>query len=123
MFDPSPELSSLYSRGGCGGQGRLGGKVGTEQSEDDDEIGKSSKKKTTFVCVVEDDSDVSREPKYVWVNGKLVTNTKATDKDDKSYKCKLVKNGSRKIEKMSRDLKSVSKTLRKMSKALSEFSK
>jgi len=94
-----------------------------EQSEDDDEIGKSSKKKTTFVCVVEDDSDVSREPKYVWVNGKLVTNTKATDKDDKSYKCKLVKNGSRKIEKMSRDLKSVSKTLRKMSKALSEFSK
>ena len=94
-----------------------------EQSEDDDEIGKYSKKKTTFVCVVEDDSDLSREPKYVWVNGKLVTNTKATDKDDRSYKCKLVKNGSRRIEKMSRDLKSVSKTLRKMSKALSEFSK
>lgn len=94
-----------------------------EQSDDDDEIGKSSKTKTTFVCLVEDDEDISRESKYVWVNGKLVTNTKATDKNEKSYKCKVVKNGSRKMEKMSRDLKSISKTLRKMSKALNEFSK
>jgi len=93
-----------------------------EQSDDDDKIGKSSKTKTTFICIVEEDEDISKEPKYVWVNGKLVTNTKATDKNDKSYKCKVVKNGSRKIEKMSRDLKSVSKTLRKMSKALNEFS-
>merc|ERR1712066_1084833 len=96
--------------------------LGDEQ-RDDDEIGKSSKIKTTFVCVVEDDEDVSREPKYVWVNGKLMTNTKATDKNNKSYKCKVVKNGSRKFEKMSKDLKSVSKSLRKMSKTLNEFSK
>lgn len=74
---------------------------------------------------MEDDEEVSREPKYVWVNGKLVTNTntKATDKDNKSYKCKVVKNGSKKFEKMSKDLKSISKTLRKISKNLNEFSK
>jgi len=95
-----------------------------EQTEEDDDVRKLSSGKTTFVCVVEDDEDVSsKEPKYVWVEGKLVSNTKATDKKNKSYKCKVVKNGSRKIEKMSKDLKSVSKTLRKMSKALNEFSK
>ena len=104
-------------------KGRQNDVMLNDEQNDDDEIGKSSKSKTTFVCVTEDDEDVSRQPKYVWVNGKLVTNTKAIDKDDKSYKCKVVKNGSRKIEKMSRDLKSVSKTLRKMSKALNEFSK
>jgi len=93
------------------------------EDEDEDEIRKFSKQKTTFLCVVEDTEDVSSEPKYVWVNGKLVTNSKATDKNNKSYKCKVVKNGSRKIEKMSKELKSVSKTLRKMSKTLNEFSK
>jgi hypothetical protein len=93
-----------------------------DEQSDDDAIGKSSKMKTTFVCVVEDDEDVSTEPKYVWVNGKLVTNTKGIDKNNKSYKCKVVKNGSRKLDKMSKDLKSVSKTLRKMSKSLNEFS-
>merc|ERR1719510_1745066 len=91
--------------------------------DDEDEIRKNSKQKTTFLCVVEDTEDVSSESKYVWVNGKLVTNSKATDKNNKSYKCKVVKNGSRKIEKMSKELKSVSKTLRKMSKTLNEFSK
>jgi len=91
--------------------------------EDEDEVKKYSTPKTTFVCVVEDTEDVSSEPKYVWVNGKLVTNSKATDKNNKSYKCKVVKNGSRKIEKMSKELKSVSKTLRKMSKTLNDFSK
>merc|ERR1712173_224418 len=91
--------------------------------EEEDDVQKYSKPKTTFVCVVEDPEDVSRVPKYVWVNGKLVTNSKATDKNNKSYKCKVVKNGSRKIEKMSKELKSVSKTLRKMSKTLNEFSK
>ena len=95
----------------------------SDDEVDEDEIKKNSKSKTTFVCVVEDTEDVSSEPKYVWVNGKLVTNSKATDKDNKSYKCKVVKNGSRKIEKMSKELKSVSKTLRKMSKTLNEFSK
>merc|ERR1719278_1511624 len=94
-----------------------------EEDEQEEEAKKYSKPKTTFVCVVEDTEDVSREPKYVWVNGKLVTNSKATDKNNKSYKCKVVKNGSRKIEKMSKELKSVSKTLRKMSKTLNEFSK
>merc|ERR1719211_697349 len=96
-----------------------------EESEDDEqeEVKKFSTPKTTFVCVVEDIEDVSSEPKYVWVNGKLVTNSKATDKNNKSYKCKVVKNGSRKIEKMSKELKSVSKTLRKMSKTLNDFSK
>jgi len=96
-----------------------------EESDDEaeDEVRKYSKSKTTFICVVEDTEDVSREPKYVWVNGKLVTNSKATDENNKSYKCKVVKNGSRKIEKMSKELKSVSKTLRKMSKTLNEFSK
>merc|ERR1711874_42742 len=69
-----------------------------------DEVRKFSKQKTTFLCVVEDTEDVSSEPKYVWVNGKLVTNSKATDKNNKSYKCKVVKNGSRKIEKMSKEL-------------------
>jgi len=95
-----------------------------ESDDEDDEVKKYPKAKTTFVCVVEDTEDVSSsEPKYVWVNGKLVTNSKATDKNNKSYKCKVVKNGSRKIEKMSKELKSVSKTLRKMSKTLNEFSK
>jgi len=95
-----------------------------ESDDEEDEVKKYSKAKTTFVCVVEDTEDVSSsEPKYVWVNGKLVTNSKATDKNNKSYKCKVVKNGSRKLEKMSKELKSVSKTLRKMSKTLNEFSK
>jgi len=95
-----------------------------ESDDEEEEVKKYSKPKTTFVCVVEDTEDVSSsEPKYVWVNGKLVTNSKATDKNNKSYKCKVVKNGSRKIEKMSKELKSVSKTLRKMSKTLNEFSK
>ena len=93
------------------------------EDEDEDEVRKYSKPKTTFLCVVEDAEDVSSEPKYVWVNGKLVTNSKATDKNDKPYKCKVVKNGSRKIEKMSKELKSVSKTLRRMSKTLNEISK
>jgi len=100
--------------------------LGDEESnddEEDDEIRKYSKQKTTFLCVVEDSEDISSEAKYVWVNGKLVTNSKAKDKNNKSYKCKVVKNGSRKIEKMSKELKSVSKTLRKMSKTLNEFSK
>jgi len=94
-----------------------------DEEEEQEEVKKYSKAKTTFVCVVEDTEDVSSEPKYVWINGKLVTNSKATDKNNKSYKCKVVKNGSRKIEKMSKELKSVSKTLRKMSKTLNEFSK
>merc|ERR1712121_600576 len=79
-------------------------------------------KKTTFICVVQDDSDDSGEPKCVWIDGKL---TKKADDDvsaDKKYKCKVVKNGQKKINKMATDLKTYSKSIKKMSKFLNDFS-
>lgn len=87
-----------------------------------DESDATKGKKTTFICVVEDDSNNSGEPKYVWIDGKL---TKKTDDDvsaDKRYKCKVVKNGQKKINKMAKDLKTYSKSIKKMSKFLNDFS-
>ena len=83
--------------------------------------------KTTFICVVEDDdsSSGSSEPKYVWVNGKLTLNRNdAVDEDTKKqYKCKVVRNGVKKIQKLSKDLKTYSRSFKKMSKYLNGFSK
>jgi len=83
--------------------------------------------KTTFICVVEDDDESvsSSEPKYVWVNGKLTLNRNdAVDEDTKKqYKCKVVRNGVKKIQKLSKDLKTYSKSFKKMSKYLNNFSK
>merc|ERR1711963_1267451 len=83
--------------------------------------------KTTFICVVEDDdkSISSSEPKYVWVNGKLTLNRNdAIDEDTKKqYKCRVVRNGVKKIQKLSKDLKTYSKSFKKMSKYLNNFSK
>ena len=78
------------------------------------------KAKTTFLCIVEDDDETATEPKYVWIDGEL----KAAINDanqDKKYKCRVVKNGSKRIGKMAADLKKVSKQLRRFSKTLSEI--
>merc|ERR1711963_651260 len=64
-----------------------------------DESDATKGKKTTFICVVEDDSNNSGEPKYVWIDGKL-----------------------KKINKMAKDLKTYSKSIKKMSKFLNDFS-
>merc|ERR1711862_228464 len=83
--------------------------------------------KTTFICVVEDDDESvsSSEPKYVWVNGKLTLNRNdAVDEDTKKqYKCKVVRNCVKKIQKLSKDLKTCSKSFKKMSKYSNNFSK
>ena len=99
---------------------------GTEEIEEDGAIMESAagnKRKTTFICVVEDDSETSGEPKYVWVNGKLTMNSKDDASADRKYKCRVVKNGYKKINKMAKDLKSYSKSLRRMNKFLTDFSK
>lgn len=78
--------------------------------------------KTTFLCVVENDGEASGEPKYVWVNGALVKNQNEENVSaDKRYKCRTIKNGYKKINKMAKDLKTYSKSIKKMSRFLSEF--
>ena len=50
--------------------------------------------------------------------------TKKKDDDvsvDRRYKCKVVKNGQKKINKMAKDLKTYSKSIKKMSKFLNDF--
>ena len=102
---------------------------GMEEVEEDDAImeklesATDNKQKTTFICVVEDDSQTSGEPKYVWVDGKLTMNSKEDASADKKYKCKVIKNGYKKMNKMAKDLKNYSKSLRRMGKFLTDFSK
>merc|ERR1712018_145940 len=86
-----------------------------------DESDATKGKKTTFICVVEDDSDISGEPKYVWIDGKLTKNINDDVSADKRYKCKVVKNGQKKINRMAKDLKTYSKSIKKMSKFLNDF--
>jgi len=90
----------------------------------EDVLDASKGTKTTFICVVEDDDSTnSDEPKYVWVDGKLTKKNSNDDvSTDKRYKCKVVKNGVRKINKMAKDLKTYSKSMKKMSRYLNEFS-
>merc|ERR1711915_1056351 len=82
------------------------------------------KKKTMFTCVIEED-EVTKEPKYVWINGKL---QKTTEEDlvdaadgSKKYKCKVIPKGMKKMKKMAKDLKSFTKVLKKISKSLNEI--
>jgi hypothetical protein len=80
-----------------------------------------NKKKTMFTCIIEE--EVSAEPKYVWMDGKLrnVTpdeNVDATNQK-KKYKCKVIPKGTQKIVRMSKDMKKISKAIRKFSKILS----
>merc|ERR1712078_919284 len=102
---------------------------GMEEIEEDDAImekieSSDNKKKTTFICVVEEDeSQTSGEPKYVWVDGKLTMNSQDDASADKKYKCKVIKNGYKKMNKMAKDLKNYSKSLRRMNKFLTDFSK
>lgn len=103
---------------------------GMEEIEEDDAImekpesaATDNKKKTTFICVVEDESQTSGEPKYVWVDGKLTMNSQEDASADKKYKCKVIKNGYKKMNKMAKDLKNYSKSLRRMNKFLTDFSK
>jgi len=55
------------------------------------------------------------------IDGKL-TKTDDDVSADKRYKCKVVKNGQKKINKMAKDLKTYSKSIKKMSKFLNDFS-
>ena len=81
--------------------------VVVEEIEEDDAImekvesaATDNKQKTTFICVVEDDSQTSGEPKYVWVDGKLTMNSQEDASADKNYKCKVIKNGYKKMNKI-----------------------
>ena len=82
------------------------------------------KKQTMFACVIEED-EVTKEPKYVWINGKLKkTNEEnlvdAAD-ENKKYKCKVIPKGMKKMKKMAKDLKSFTKVFKKISKSLNEI--
>merc|ERR1711915_903079 len=82
------------------------------------------KKKTMFTCVIEED-EVTKEPKYVWINGKLqkTTEENLVDADDgsKKYKCKVIPKGMKKMKKMAKDFKSFTTVFKKISKSLNEI--
>merc|ERR1712179_294805 len=101
----------------------LGDMTNADGMEKEESTAVDNKQKTTFICVVEDDSQASGEPKYVWVDGKLTMNSKEDASADKQYKCKVIKNGYKKMNKMAKDLKNYSKSLRRMNKFLTDFSK
>ena len=84
--------------------------------------GRSKTFKTTFICVVEDDTEATGEPKYVWVNGKLTAKRNEDASADRKYKCKVIRNGYKRINKIARDLKSYSKSIKKMTKYLENIS-
>jgi len=82
------------------------------------------KKKTMFTCVIEED-EVTKEPKYVWINGKLQKTTEenlvdAAD-ENKKYKCTVIPKGMKKMKKMAKDLKIFTKVFKKISKSLNEI--
>jgi len=93
-----------------------------ERQEPTSEIeGFNTKKKTMFTCVVEEENIT--EPKYVWMDGKLVKKNGVVEvvNNDKKMRCKVVPKATKKITKFSADLKKISKTLRKFSKELSKL--
>ena len=94
-----------------------------EDSGQDDATSATNKKsKTTFICVVEEDTEATGEPKYVWVNGKLTAKRNEDASADRKYKCKVIRNGYKRINKIARDLKSYSKSIKKMTKYLENIS-
>jgi len=82
-----------------------------------------NKKLSIFTCIVEENEEA--KPKYVWIDGKLrnVIDDENGDTADqnKKYKCKVIPNGTKKMNRMSKDMKKVSKTLRKFSKSFLEM--
>ena len=73
-----------------------------------------------FTCIVEESEEA--KPKYVWIDGKLrniiADENSDTADQNKKYKCKVIPNGTKKMNRMSTDMKKISKTVRKFSKAL-----
>jgi desulfoferrodoxin (superoxide reductase-like protein) len=79
--------------------------------------------KTMFTCIVEEETTL--EPKYVWIDGKLrMAKDEKMDATDgkRKYKCKVIPNGTKKMNRMSTNMKKISRTLRKFSKTLSSLS-
>jgi len=93
---------------------------GEQRSKTNNQIIGDNKKKSLFTCIVEESEEA--KPKYVWIDGKLrnvITDENGDTADhNKKYKCKVIPQGNKKINRMSTDMKKISKTMRKFSKTL-----
>lgn len=85
-------------------------------------ISPDEREKKTFICV--SDSEEATEPKYIRIDSKPFNQNHSEYKFssvDKNYKCKLVKDGVKKITEVSEELKSMSKKLKRFSRYFEEI--
>ena len=80
---------------------------------------KNSNRKTIFTCIAEE--DISVEPSYVWIKGKLVKSVVTENKEERPIKCKVVPSGYTKLKQMNREMKDISKMFKKLSRSLNQI--
>jgi hypothetical protein len=96
------------------------GKVkGIKKTERKSKSDKNSKGKTIFTCIAEE--NISVEPSYVWIKGKLVKSVVAENEENRQIKCKVVPSGYTKLNKMNQEMKDISKMFKKLSRSLNQI--